>query len=110
MLQIDSIQPVITFTKRILIVDDEPYNMLALETILAQAEKQLLTKLYGPDILDQSDCRITDLVDRASNGQDALDVVKNSSRYGCTYSLIFMDCSMPIMDGYESTKCIRQYY
>ena len=85
-----------TFTKRLLIVDDEPFNLLALATILAEAEKHLLTKLFGPKIMDVSDFKITDLVDRASNGQDALNVVQNSSRFGCTYGLIFMDCNMPI--------------
>ena len=25
------------------------------------------------------------------------------------YSLIFMDCNMPIMDGYTSTTLIKQY-
>ena len=34
-------------TRRILIVDDEPYNLLALTTILTQAEKHLLSKLLG---------------------------------------------------------------
>ena len=27
----------------------------------------------------------------------------------CSYDLIMMDCNMPFMDGYESTKRIRQY-
>ena len=44
------------------------------------------------------------LVDVANNGQEALDLVKEHS-----YGLIFMDCSMPIMDGFEATDCIRRY-
>ena len=95
-LNLDSISPVMVPTQRILIVDDEPYNLLALTTILAQAEKFLLPKLYGPEIIDASDFKITDIVDHASNGRDALNVVQNSSRFGCTYGLIFMDCNMPI--------------
>ena len=70
----------------------------------------MLTKIYGADVLDKSDCKITDLVDRASNGQEAVDIVRTANALGCTYSLIFMDCSMPILDGYESTKQIRQYH
>ena len=38
--------------KRILIVDDEPYNLLALKTILAQAEKLLLKKQHGEHIFE----------------------------------------------------------
>ncbi len=42
-------------------------------------------------------------VDIADNGQEAVDAVKNKP-----YDLIFMDCHMPIMDGYEATKIIRE--
>ena len=27
----------------------------------------------------------------------------------CDYNLIFMDCNMPIMDGYQATQKIRQF-
>lgn len=68
-LNIDQITTIINApTKRLLIVDDEPYNMMALQTILTHAEKLLLTELYGREIMDKSDSRITDLIDRASNG------------------------------------------
>lgn len=96
--------------KRILLVDDEPYNLLALTTILAQAEKVLLTKLYGEEIFEQCDSKITELQDRAINGQDALEMVEKAWAQGYAYGLIFMDCNMPIMDGYDSAKCIREFY
>lgn len=38
----------------------------------------------------------------ATNGQEAIDALKSIS-----YDLIFMDCHMPVMDGYEATKKIR---
>ncbi|MBI4783813.1 MAG: response regulator [Oscillatoriophycideae cyanobacterium NC_groundwater_1537_Pr4_S-0.65um_50_18] len=41
--------------------------------------------------------------DVAANGKEALDLV---SQIG--YDLIFMDCQMPVMDGYAATQAIRQ--
>ncbi len=41
-------------------------------------------------------------VDVASNGEEAVEAYKNNS-----YELIFMDCRMPQMDGYEATRAIR---
>lgn len=38
----------------------------------------------------------------ASNGQEALKLMKAKE-----YDLIFMDCMMPVMDGYEATREIR---
>ena len=50
------------------------------------------------------------IIESAHNGLEALKKVKNSyyeDEY--YYGLIFMDCSMPIMDGYESTDLIRTF-
>ena len=47
------------------------------------------------------------------NGKQAVDqVILNISQNNlahCSYNLILMDCNMPVMDGYESTKEIRNY-
>lgn len=42
--------------------------------------------------------------DFAENGLEALNLRKTKK-----FSLIFMDCSMPVMDGYEATRKIREY-
>jgi len=43
-------------------------------------------------------------IDSASNGIQALEKIKETQ-----YDLIFMDCRMPEMDGYETTRQIRAY-
>ena len=75
-------------TKRILVVDDEPYNVLSIQLIMSR----LGIKDIGR------------LVDRAYNGKEALKKVKDSL-LNCkhVYGLILTDISMPIMDGFESS-------
>jgi CheY-like chemotaxis protein len=86
-----------------LIVDDNIFNILTAETILETAF------LTGP-------------CDSALNGQIAFDLVKAReearNRDPCTcgheepgknYKLIFMDCNMPVMDGFQSSKLIRSF-
>jgi len=41
--------------------------------------------------------------DLANNGQAALDQLERQA-----YDLVFMDCQMPIMDGYEATRILRE--
>ena len=82
--------------KKILIVDDEPFNILGLQQLLKQ---------LGPK-------NINNIIDIAKNGLEALTLVKqahieNDDSY--CYGLIFMDLSMPVMDGYEATERIRDF-
>ena len=80
---------------RILIVDDEPFNIVGLKIILKKAA---------------GNTQLVDLIDSAKSGLEAIDLVKQASWRGHMYSLIFMDCSMPVMDGYEATEKIREHY
>jgi two-component system CheB/CheR fusion protein len=42
-------------------------------------------------------------VDLADNGQAALEKLAQN-----TYDLVFMDCQMPVLDGYAATQALRQ--
>lgn len=76
----------------ILIVDDEPINILALELIFKQLNKP---------------------IDKAYGGQEALEIIKKRKKESTsvcpkTYKIIFMDLNMPLVDGYEATKRIKE--
>jgi len=44
--------------------------------------------------------------DLVADGAAAVDIICKQQRY---YHLILMDCEMPVLDGYEATRQIRQY-
>ena len=67
---------------RVLLVEDNPINQ--------QVAMMIIEKLG-----------VT--VDAAMNGRDALAKCERED-----YDLIFMDCQMPVMDGYEATRLLRK--
>lgn len=81
----DSIRKKIDFqNKHLLLVEDNELNREIAEAILEG---------YGF------------VVDEAENGAVAVEMVKSAPAE--TYDCILMDVQMPVMNGYEATKCIR---
>ncbi|MDH5355849.1 MAG: PAS domain S-box protein [Gammaproteobacteria bacterium] len=79
---LSKVETVVQFGASILLVEDVPTNQII--------AKKLLTKM-GAEVL------------LANNGQEAVDQFKINQ-----YDLIFMDCKMPVMDGYQATRAIRE--
>ncbi len=69
---------------KILIVDDDRTNRIVLEELFRSTGATLYS---------------------AENGKEALDQCQNIN-----FDLIFMDCQMPVMDGFEATKQIYSVY
>jgi len=70
---------------RLLVAEDDRVNQLVITRMLAK--------------LDDFDLRI----DLAKDGSEAVRLVR--SRH---YDLVFMDCQMPVLDGYDATRAIRE--
>ncbi len=69
------------FNAKVLVVEDNAINQMVAEGML---------KKFGIRI------------DLAANGKEAITALENIQ-----YDLVFMDCQMPVMDGYEATQTIR---
>ena len=79
--QLDEDQHQFRFKGTVLIADDVEVNQFILNLMLSQ---------FGI------------VSDFANNGLEALEKVKKND-----YDLIFMDCRMPVMDGFEATRKIK---
>ncbi len=76
-------EPLANYRQRVLVVEDNGVN-----------------QIVAKGLLEKFGC----CVDLAADGLEAIEAVEKTN-----YALIFMDCNMPRMDGYECTQYIRQH-
>ncbi|SLM31663.1 Sensor protein GacS [Desulfamplus magnetovallimortis] len=69
--------------KKILVVEDNETNMIVAKTLISKLGYH---------------------ADGARNGKEAVDKIESTH-----YDIVFMDCQMPVMDGFEATRIIRKY-
>ncbi|KAL8860062.1 MAG: hypothetical protein Q9178_003611 [Gyalolechia marmorata] len=84
--QVETNSPDEKRSPRLLLVDDNKINLRLLETFMRK--------------------RGYELVDSAMDGRLALEAAQ---RHTEGYDIIFMDLSMPVMNGFESTRAIRDF-
>ncbi|MDD2237147.1 MAG: ATP-binding protein [Kiritimatiellae bacterium] len=81
--------------------EENPEEIPIAETIrghILLVDDSLTNQKVATRVIQKTGCT----VDVANNGQEALDLAMSNH-----YDLIFMDCQMPVMDGYEAARQIR---
>ena len=66
----------------VLLVDDTPYGLLAMEAVLACPEYNIVKAESGPDAL--------------------------AKLHSHDFAVILLDVQMPVMDGFETARLIRK--
>jgi len=75
---------------KILVVDDDPFNIIALESLLKSVDLKCEVSYHGQDAVDKILTRI-----------------KTRCSDNCSpFQMVFMDCNMPVMDGFEAVKVL----
>lgn len=85
------------------LIDDEQTqsNILTKEIYVLLVEDNPVNQIVGKGILNAINVSVV----TANNGQDAIAILKQQPK---RFDVILMDCMMPIMDGYQATKEIRE--
>jgi len=88
--------PSITANRQPFISSDNIANLNGISLLLV--DDNLINQELVQDMLDTKGVQ----VDIANNGKEAVAMIANKD-----YSIVLMDCLMPVMDGYQASKIIR---
>ncbi|MFO0387719.1 MAG: response regulator, partial [bacterium] len=77
--------------------DQPPLSLMGVEILLV--EDNPVNREYASALLERLGCEVT----TAENGKEAIGMWLQEK-----FDVILMDCQMPVMDGFEATRTIRQ--
>ncbi len=92
----------------------EPQNNTSLETTQAKQQQRKINVLVAEDnvvnqiVIEQMLAKLNCTVSIKNNGQLLVDTMTKSPQHN--YDLIFMDCQMPVLDGYAATRTLQEYW
>ncbi|MBT4838543.1 MAG: response regulator [Methylococcales bacterium] len=87
--------------QQVLMIEPDPEKLenACFDFSVLLADDEIANQLVGKGMLEKTGCR----VELAANGLEVLEKIKTQ-----TYDVIFMDCQMPELDGYETSSKIRE--
>lgn len=81
------------------LADSQPKLLLPKNIDVLLADDDKINRSLGEQVLSGLKCNVS----VAENGEEAVEMFRNKS-----FDIIFMDCQMPILDGYSAAKKIRE--
>ena len=81
-----------------LFMDEDQGKEVSFNAAILVAEDNTANQQVAIGMLERMGCSVT----VAENGSDALNLMERNR-----FDIVFMDCNMPEMDGYEATRAIR---
>jgi len=99
-------ESILTIEKQLNLKVEELIRWKHNRILIAEDEEFCIVPLVS--MLNRQGINTNHHVDLCINGQELVDTFFKSMKLGMKYSIVFLDFSMPVMDGISASKSLRQ--